>query len=479
MRSVFVCAYLFLSVSAVSAQYQSEIGYTDLQSLLGAGTPNGSSISVSHVEALSSGNYRPNTAAIVFSGKNFTLKSGASGISSHATGVGALFYGNTGIAPAINTIDVYEASHWIGAGMLNALSPDLPEIETNDVANFSWIGNANTTSQATDMLRRLDLSIERDEYVAVVAVNNGQNTLMPHLLANSYNAISVGLTNGNSSHGLSTVDVVGRSVPHLVVRDSFTSNATAIVSASAALLLDQANKDSNANAQNSESVKAMLIAGATKDEFDLNNSTVSTLDDWSHTTTQPLDDRLGAGELNIYNAYQIYAAGEQEAGNNSLVSLTGWDFGSIGVGGQNLYFFDVLANQTVDELSIALTWNRHITATPDGSNPLILASLMPNLDIKLYNADGFTLQSLVDESISTIDNLEHVYQLGLTQGRYAIAINRSFIGDGSDASAWDYALAWRSQVTTVPEASSLLLVGVGLTLVGARRLRNHQRITRA
>ena len=48
------------------------------------------------------------------------------------------------------------------------------------VANFSWIGTYGTTTpHDNDALRRFDYMINRDNLVAVVAVNNGAGTPIP------------------------------------------------------------------------------------------------------------------------------------------------------------------------------------------------------------------------------------------------------------------------------------------------------------
>jgi sugar lactone lactonase YvrE len=332
-------------------------------------------------------------------------------------------------------MDVYEANDWLGAGMLNIYSTIVPDFETSRVVNNSWIGNFGQVALGVDSIRRLDYAIERDGYVNVAAVNNGSGTTIPQLLGNSYNSIVVGLTNGNSSLGGSTLDVTGRSVIGISVPETFTSNASPVVAAAAAMLVEAATDAGDVHAQKSEMIKAFLLGGATKTEFDLTGSTPSTLDDWTHTSTQPLDLRHGAGELNVFNSYNLFAAGEQEGGSGTLVKTTGWDFDTIGAGGQNDYYFNILDGQTATELSIFSTWNRHITATPNGGNPMNLSSTMANVNLRLYEVGG----GLVAQSVSTIDNVELLYLPTLEAGSYRIEVDSNL--------EWDVALTWQTTLT--------------------------------
>jgi hypothetical protein len=271
--------------------------------------------------------------------------------------------------------------------------------------------------------------IDRDKAIAVVGANNGSSSTLPRLLMHSYNGISVGRTDGNHSAGFTTIDGAGRIKPEIVVPQSATSYATPVVGAAAALLLEQANTSAMTDATNPETVKAILLAGATKSEFP----------SWDRTTTRPLDDIYGAGELNVYRSYHILTAGEQPASPSSVVAAQGWDFNAT-TAGSNYYFFDVAANTALSELSALLTWHRVIT-DGDPVSPTIWdpQSSLADLNLKLYSASGFTLGSLLDSSLSTVDNLEHVYfssgTTALRAGRYALEVSAAAAGT-------DYGLAW-------------------------------------
>jgi hypothetical protein len=258
----------------------------------------------------------------------------------------------------------------------------------------------------------------------------------------------VGLTNGTHGSGASSVNTAGRLTVHLVAPDSATSFATAKVSSAAALLIDQGRDSANANADNSEVVKAIMLAGATKEEFT----------DWDRTATRPLDEKYGAGELNVLNNYLIMAGGEQESGD---VLTTGWDFDAITDTSDQTYYLELAGDSM---LSIALNWNQHLTPT-DLSGPFFdydtMITSLANLDLQLWEVDEIgTLLALVDESFSTLENIEHIWQESLGAGRYAIVVS------SDSATSWEYALAW--QTTAIPEPGTvglLLLGGAGLWVV--------------
>ena len=89
--------------------------------------PDGSGIAVTQGEA--GGDppvYMPDVTIGELAGKAITDKSGsnqANSTSGHATSVGKRFYGSsTSIAPAINTVNIYDANAWLNSGYLWANS---------------------------------------------------------------------------------------------------------------------------------------------------------------------------------------------------------------------------------------------------------------------------------------------------------------------------------------------------------------------
>lgn len=457
LLGIMVC--LSLMAGSVSGQtYKETIGFNKLQAELGAETPDGSGIGVSQIELNDgSGNYRPSLTAGEFSGKTFTLKSGASSTLNHATSVGTRIYGNdTSIAPGVTEIDVYAvratlADGFIGSDFLRYGSSSAPVVETNALQNHSWIAQTGNASVDTEILRRLDFAVGRDDFLAVVGVGNDGNNA--NLLSSAYNVISVGVSAGTHGSGSTTVDGSGRLRPHIVAPNSGggfggnTSAATAVVSSAAALLYDAAGSSSlglDADAERSQVMKVVLLTGADKKPFP----------GWSRTETQPLDSTYGAGQLNIYNSYHILAADKQSASTTEDVASTGWDFNSASDSSPKYYFFE---SDDAFEFKATLTWHREISANPAWTN---ISSTVGELHLKLYEADGYVLGNLVDQSISSIDNIQHIWQPLLTSGRYAIEVV------SLDSFETDFAVAW-----SIPEPSLIVFMATGLSMIFLRRRR--------
>jgi hypothetical protein len=431
--------------SSAVGGWKEDIGLTDLLNYLGSSAPNGTGIHVSQIEAPIGTNYVPNPTDPELAGKTFILNSGPSEASWHATTVAKNFYGTaTGVAPGINSISCYEAGNYLGSGFLktgNSFAP--PAIETNHIQNHSWIGES---SYAQEAVRRFDYAISRDGFIGVVGLNNYATNPVPGLMAHTYNGITVGQSSGDHSRGGTTFDGVGRIKPDLVSPSAYggVSHSVAVVSGAAALLLQTATANpAFSNAQKPEVMKAILMAGATKQEFP----------SWSRTHTSPLDPVYGAGELNVYNSYLILTAGEQTASPNSMVSTTGWDYNSIG-NNPVVYFFEIQEGYTLNDFSVVLTWQRNVYDAQPGPQ-YNFQYTVANMSLQLYTAINYQLDSEIDWSDSPVDNVEHIYATQLTPGQYALVIR-------SDTANQPYGIAWQGWL--VPEPSYVFLGTLAITL---------------
>lgn len=497
MRICSVAAALSVSMSSAAvASSLTDIGYPALQAELGTRTPTGAGVRVSQVEAPSNDTsdgaapiFMPNPGDTEFSGKVITPMGGnpSGSFSDHATGVGRLFYGNTNsIAPGITQIDVYDANIWI-----TSLSDSSGTATTSPsrITNHSWIGAADTPSESGRVLRLVDHQVHSKESVHVVGLANGPAD--SPLLGSAYNVISVGRTDGG--HQRNTIAVTGdslyepvRTAPLLVAPESTTSNATPLVSAAAALLVQVGHEAGPSltegsttisgvgtiyNAERSETIKAVLMAGA--DRETANSSTSADITDYrhgGHATANGLDDRYGAGQVNILNSYHILAGGEQpslQLGGDDIGRF-GFDYGALERSGVNQtsasYFFNATSDATT--LFASLAWNL------DVSNDTQLTTQLSNLDLALFDV---TSDRLVASSNSLLDNTENVFFKLLVGNRYEIRVT----GYSPIDAVMDYALAWRMDLSPspVPVPPTVWLFGSGLAGIAAlaRRHRSQQR----
>lgn len=445
----------------------SSSGYQEFQDLLGSDVPVGEGVPIAQIESQDGGGrYRPDYGEIDFSNVEFDdLTNGSTrntGTSSHATSVARSFYSNRtefSMARGAHDVAVYETINW-----LNEINNNLNfRIETSPgvlakVQNFSWIGtfapqvngmnpSPDTPAPANrNRLSKFDRLINNDDFTAVVGLNNGSADGIPYLLAHSYNAVAVGRSDGNHSTGL-TIDTAststnygpGRSKPDLVADALTTSRATATVSSAATVLRGLVE---GTDADRSEPIKALLMAGATKEATRFTFNWSRAVDTQTNTYTTALDDTYGAGELNIFHSYRIQQGGQFDAGNSIATAADagahGWDYGNIGSGEDRYYQFSVAEGVTAEEFSLVLTWNTPgSTGNFSGDAPSLA-----NLDLELLDSEGeIVLDHLgvLALSVSDVENVEHLYLQDLAAGDYTLRI----AGDATLAT--DYGLAWRTE----------------------------------
>jgi hypothetical protein len=434
---------LSLCAGGAQADWMSDMGFTQLKAELGSNMVTGAGVSVAQVEAEDgSGNFMPDQTYSDFLGgavKTITQisQTGSGGVSSHATSVGYCLYGNSNMSPGITTVDVYEATDFLNGQLKYKYSGPAPAPAlsmTERVANFSWIGTEGSTGSDTQALRRFDYLLSQNHILATIATNNGSSSTIPTLLTSAYNGITVGRADAQDAHGYTSIDVAGRIAPDIVASgplSTATSFTTPMVASAATLLYQTADLYSNLSAARNqpEVIKAVLMAGASKTQCP----------NWTRTPTQPLDTTYGAGELNVYNSYNLLKAGQYAASSSATVNNAGWDYANVTSGSNRYYYFNLTADSA--PLSVMLTWDRVITnANPNFWSPTVT---VPDLNLKLFGASGFTLGSMIDSSVSAVDNVQCIYQGSLAPGRYALEVS-------SLSGSANYALAWQSALTMYP-----------------------------
>lgn len=209
------------------------------------------------------------------------------------------------------------------------------------------------------------------------------------------------------------------------------------------------------------------MAGA--DRETANTSTSANITDYrsaGHQTANGLDDRFGAGQVNIYNSYHILAGGEQHSFQNGGhdISLFGFDYAGA-FGGLNgsprtaSYFFNANSDLT---LIASLVWNISI------SNAAALTATLHRLNLSLFDV---TTNRLIDTSASSLDNTQNLFLKLLLGDRYELRVMTDESGNFSQ----DYALAWRMEAnpSPVPLPAAVWLFGSGVaSLVAIARRRS-------
>jgi hypothetical protein len=404
------------------------------------------------VEAASSGNFMPSplpsseTPAVGFefqgsgtlSDKTFELRSvGADlsyGASSHAGNVATYSYRSSQFPGFFLTnIKCWSAGDFVNDGIINSGNV-APDASFTQIQNHSWISTGGTDAELNDAIRRFDYMAARDKVLCAIGLNNGSDKVVPQVWGCSYNSIVIGRVDGGHSRGGTVigVDGPGRIKPDLVSPGSTnaTSYSTANVSGMAALLLGHAYTHPELSAVfNPEVNKAIIMAGASKTAG------------WSNSSSQPLDQILGAGTANILNSFDLLVAGEHGAGA-SPVPASGWDYAEINPTSDTKYTFLIQEETTARTLSVILTWFRQFGPNPEANGFADLPTLA-DFELRLYQSQGGALGNQIALSDSAIDNVEHLYLENLPAGEYTLTI-------ATDTPS-PYAIAWQTRADGVPE----------------------------
>ncbi|MCP5537385.1 MAG: hypothetical protein H7A51_14280 [Akkermansiaceae bacterium] len=404
---------------AVNADWRTEIGWDKLQLYAGAGIPTGSNLYLEMTEAGT--DYMPNTGTGAFSGITFTnISNTSSNFSGHATTVGLNYYGSTtSLLTGASSVGVRSADDF-----LNNFLKTSGSVGTSSAAVMShaYIAAANALQETSfnELIKRFDFFSQDSGVINVVGMNNGSSGTIPPIFGSAYNAISVGRTDGLHSHGTTPANYPGpgRQKPEIVSVSSTiaTSYATGAVSSAAALLYAKAALASNADATHPDTIKACLMTGATKEEFP----------NWSQTSTAPLDTTYGAGELNIFHSYRIIENAESAPGT---VNFRGWSRNNASTSQSVTYTFTTPDYSSPITLSSTLVWQRGVRKI--GS--LYTYRTLADLRLELLNQSGTLIQS----SDSTLDNIEHLWNTGLSPNTtYSLKVT-------SNSGSADFSLAWR------------------------------------
>jgi hypothetical protein len=247
-------------------------------------------------------------------------------------------------------------------------------------------------------------------------------------------------------------------------RISGTSFSTPTVAGGAALLYDAAYAQLSAtpDARDSRVVKAVLMNSADKTEGWDNGQAAHPNGNGGVLTSRGIDDRVGAGRMNLGRAFGQFLSGTTDLAGTShgalgTVNPIGWDFGEVAEGTTNDYLIDGEL-QGGSPFTATLTWFRDRstvgeTAYADNS--------FDDLDLELWSTSGGSPLGLISQSSSRYNNTEH-FTFGIpATGEYMLRVR--WTGEVfdvvSDANIEQYGLAWAANV---PEPATFFLVATAL-----------------
>jgi len=399
----------------------------------------------------------------------------------------------TGVAPDARYVNArvldylakYSTDAWVRNGMIFALNQGADVL--NMAINYDSASNPPANGSST-----LDLMVdwaarELGVSCAICAGNISQATGMTQQVrapASAFNGVTVGRTTLNFSQvhsdsatapttdGRMKPDLVAPGTGFTVARHTWEgaaadwvtlpattggcSLATPIVAGLMAQQIDAGRRLGLST--DPLVVKATLMNSAVKVPDKSNNAwqpyAASQLGD-VYTVTRPLDDHSGAGQVDGAALAAQYLAGEFGPG---LVDPVGWDLGGVGVGQFVDYEIDpnLMFGTT---LTATLAWNRHVGRIDNGNGVIDIADtfsvLQPlsNLDLQIFrNGD------LVAQSVSTVDNLEHLRIAVDTTAQYTLRV----LGSNVSGAMETFALAWHGVAVPEPANLTLAVVVVGL-----------------
>ncbi len=265
-----------------------------------------------------------------------------------------------------------------------------------------------------------------------------------------------------------------------------TSFSAPMVAGGAALIVD-AGRDlyaANNRAIDGRVVKSVLLNSADKIP-NWNNG--QSLQAGVIRTTQSLDHTLGAGRMNLDQAFDQYvttaaggAAGTTDVagvanGDLGDVESVGWDFGGVAINGSNFYFLDqkIEANTTVD---VTLSW--FIENNPGNLGNFNGAGYIryADLNLRVVEFDNLTNRNIIGtvaESVSLFNSVEHLSFTNTATRFLGIQVvhNGNHWNFNNSTGNEFYGIAWNAVAVPEPGTAFVLVVATGCLLVRRRRTR--------
>lgn len=231
-------------------------------------------------------------------------------------------------------------------------------------------------------------------------------------------------------------------------------------------------------------IRSVLMAGATETNSWDNGQTA---DGGVIRTTMAVDAAAGAGRLDLEKTAGIYLlAGTRDLDTpGGTIESSGWDFGTVGLGGSTDYqFTESFAAGT--HLTVSLNWfagRTYLGLQPEETDPISSNDYFADLNLQVWRMEGGDFFELIAESVTVYNSTEFL-RLQLSEAA-SYGLRVTFHGLVFDTSpspvlAESYGLAWTT-ASPIPEPGSLpmlLLAGMILLRACARSRRNADVITR-
>ena len=253
-----------------------------------------------------------------------------------------------------------------------------------------------------------------------------------------------------------------------------TSFASPTVAGGVALMKDAAKGLSfvPGTALDTRVVKAVLMAtSAPSDGWTNGQATVGGV----LRTTQSLDYATGAGVIDLTAAGLTYVNGatmDVAGTSGGVIGSSGWDLGSIGVGGHVDYSFAAPLT-TSNELQVALNW--FADGAFDAGSDTGSRSAFANLDLQVWRVVNGSFATLVAESTSTYNNAEFLRFMLPAAGDYGLRVTLpAMVYDvgATPVAAEAYGLSWTQIIVPEPSSVMALVASAGMAVIVLRRRRS-------
>lgn len=181
----------------------------------------------------------------------------------------------------------------------------------------------------------------------------------------------------------------------------------------------------------------------------------------------PLDDQMGAGQLDVSRALRQYEFGEQGPG---VVDNIGWDKQFALTEGESFDYLFTDPLQAGDFISATLAWDRQTVYQDNGvvgvydQGDLLGGLSLDNLDLFLMRYDDTATEQAIWSSVSTLDNLEHLFWQVPEAGDYKLRVvfTEDLTAYPGFESTPDFALAWWAGVPEPASGAVFAVMGVYL-----------------